>query len=216
MVTLASTSPESGSSREMTGAGMVTVKVTPALGSPSTVTTTSPWWLPPARASESRRCAQPVVEAVVPLKVTVPEVPKLEPSILTLVSTSPESGSSLEMIGPDGGGVTVKVTPALDCPPAVLTTTGPVVAPSGTRSRMAWSFHWIGEAVRPLKVTVPVRSPKLEPWILTSASTKPESGSSREMTGAGRVTVKETPALDCPPSTVTTTGPEVAPCGTLV
>ena len=161
--------------------------------------------------------SQLVVEAVVPLKVTVPEdVPKFEPSMVTLVPTSPESGSSLEMIGPEGGSVTVKVTPALDCPPAVVTTTGPVVAPSGTRTRMVWSFHWFGEAVTPLKVTVPVVAPKLEPWILTSASTGPESGSSREMTGAGMITVKVTPALDCPPDVLTTTGPEVAPCGTLV
>ena len=81
---------------------------------------------------------------------------------------------------------------------------------------MVWSFHWIGEAVTPLKVTAPVVAPKLEPWILTSASTKPELGSSREITGAGRVTVKVTPALDCPPEVLTTTGPVVAPDGTLV
>ena len=81
---------------------------------------------------------------------------------------------------------------------------------------MVWTFHWFGEAVTPLKVTVPVVAPKLEPWILTSASTGPESGSSREMSGAGRVTSKVTPALDCPPDVLTTTGPVVAPDGTLV
>ena len=81
---------------------------------------------------------------------------------------------------------------------------------------MVWSFHWIGEAVTPLKVTVPAWSPKLEPWILTSVSTGPESGSSREMIGAGMVTVKVTPVLDCPPAVVTTTGPVVAPSGTFV
>ena len=47
--------------------------------------------------------------------------------MVTLAPTSPEFGSSLEMIGPEGGSVTVKVTPALDFPPAVVTTTGPVV-----------------------------------------------------------------------------------------
>ena len=61
-----------------------------------------------------------------------------------------------------------------------------------------------------------VRFPKLEPSMVTLASTSPESGSSREMTGAGRVTVKETPALDFPPAVVTTTGPVVAPDGTFV
>ena len=52
--------------------------------------------------------------------------------------------------------------------------------------------------------------------MVTLASTSPESGSSREMTGAGMITVKETPALDCPPAVVTTTGPVVAPDGTFV
>ena len=52
--------------------------------------------------------------------------------------------------------------------------------------------------------------------MVTLASTSPELGSSREMTGAGRVTVKETPALDCPPDVLTTTGPVVAPDGTFV
>ena len=51
--------------------------------------------------------------------------------------------------------------------------------------------------------------------MVTLASTSPELGSSREMTGAGRVTVKVTPALDCPPA-VTTTSPVVAPDGTFV
>ena len=74
--------------------------------------------------------SQLVVEAVVPLKVTVPEVPKLDPSMVTLASTSPESGSSREITG--AGRVTVKATPALDRPPAVVTTTGPEVAPDGT------------------------------------------------------------------------------------
>ena len=72
------------------------------------------------------------------------------------------------------------------------------------------------EAVVPLKVTVPEDDPKLDPSMVTLASTSPESGSSREMTGAGRVTVKETPALDCPPDVLTTTGPVVAPDGTFV
>ena len=72
------------------------------------------------------------------------------------------------------------------------------------------------DAVVPLKVTVPEVVPKLDPSMVTLASTSPEFGSSREMTGAGRVTVKETPALDCPPAVVTTTGPEVAPSGTFV
>ena len=87
------------------------------------------WWPPSGRLSQFSPLAQLVVEAVVPLKVTEPEEPKLEPWMVTLESTSPEFGSSLEIVG--AGMVTVKVTPVLDCPPAV-TTTGPVVAPVGT------------------------------------------------------------------------------------
>ena len=52
--------------------------------------------------------------------------------MVTLASTSPESGSSREMIGREAEGGTVKVTPALDRPADVVTTTGPVVAPCGT------------------------------------------------------------------------------------
>ena len=71
------------------------------------------------------------------------------------------------------------------------------------------------KAVVPLKVTVPEVVPKFDPSMVTLASTSPELGSSREITGAGMITVKVTPALGSP-STVTTTSPEVAPCGTLV
>ena len=71
------------------------------------------------------------------------------------------------------------------------------------------------DAVVPLKVTVPVWLPKLDPSMVTLASTSPESGSSREITGAGVVTVKVTPALAFPPA-VTTTSPVVAPDGTFV
>ena len=67
-----------------------------------------------------------------------------------------------------------------------------------------------------MKVTLPVWLSKLEPSMVTEEFTSPELGSSREMTGAGRVTVKVTPALDCPPDVLTTTGPVVAPDGTFV
>ena len=114
------------------------------------------------------------------------------------------------------GRVTVKVTPALDCPPDVLTTTGPVVAPDGTFVRISSLAQLVVDAVVPLKVTVPEVVPKLDPSMVTLASTSPEFGSSREMTGAGRVTVKVTPALAFPPDVLTTTGPVVAPDGTFV
>ena len=65
-----------------------------------------------------------------------------------------------------------------------------------------------------MKVTLPVWLPKLEPLILISSPTAPESGSSLEMDGVPRVTVKVTPLLAVPPEVVTTTDPVVAVDGT--
>ena len=131
-MTWVSTGPESGSSLEIDGTPAVTSKVTPLLDSPSTVTTTGPSVAVDGTTAWIFLSFQPFVDAAVPLNVTLPDVPKLEPLILISVPTGAESGSSLEMFGPVGALVTVKVTPALDCPPAVVTTTSPVVAPSGT------------------------------------------------------------------------------------
>ena len=132
ILTWVSTGPESGSSLEMVGTPAVTSKVTPLLDSPSTVTTTGPSVAVDGTTAWIFLSFQPFVDAAVPLNVTLPDVPKLEPLILISVPTGAESGSNLEMFGPVGALVTVKVTPALDCPPAVVTTTSPVVAPSGT------------------------------------------------------------------------------------
>ena len=49
----------------------------------------------------------------------------------------------------------MKVTPALDCPPDVLTTTGPVVAPDGTFVSISSVAQLVVDAVVPLKVTEP-------------------------------------------------------------
>ena len=206
------TVPELGSSLEIAGAGTVTVKVTPALDCPPAVTTTGPVVAPDGTFVSISSVAQLVVDAVVPLKVTVPEEPKLDPSMVTWVFTVPNWGPAGRLTG--AGVVTVKVTPALDCPPDVLTTTGPVVAPDGTFVSISPLAQLVVEAVVPLKVTEP-EEPKLEPSMVTDVFTVPELGSSLEIAGAGTVTVKVTPALDCPPA-VTTTGPVVAPDGTLV
>jgi hypothetical protein len=69
---------------------------------------------------------------VVPLNVTVlaPCVePKFVPVIVTDVPITPPLGDRLLMLGPDD--VTLKSTPLLP-PPPTLTTTSPVVAPTGT------------------------------------------------------------------------------------
>ena len=212
MVTPAPTSPELGSRLEMEG--VFTVKATPALACPpEVVTTTFPEVAPDGTVVSISSLAQLEVEAEVPLKVTVPvELPKLEPSMVTPAPTSPELGSRLEITG--AGGVTVKVVPELDLLAEFVTTTFPVVAPTGTRARITSWLQLEVVAVVPLKVTLPPELPKLDPLILTLVPTAPESGSSLEMDGVPRVTVKVTPLLATPPEVVTTTDPVVAVDGT--
>jgi len=112
-----------------------------------------------------------------------------------------------------GAGDTVNVTPLLFNPPAV-TTTEPVVAPTGTGTRMFVSLQLIGVATVPLNVMVlvPCGEPNPDPVMLIVVFAGPEFGDRLLMFGAA-VRVKVTPALDWPP-TVTTTGPVVAPVGT--
>jgi hypothetical protein len=77
---------------EMLGGAPVTVKLTPLLGTPSTVTTTLPVLAPLGTEVEILPVPQPVVVAKIPLNVTVlfPFVePKFEPEIVTSVPTVP-------------------------------------------------------------------------------------------------------------------------------
>jgi hypothetical protein len=83
--------------------------------------------------------------------VLVPTVgPKFVPVIVTDVPMGPDVGFRLVMLG---GGVTVKGTPLLACPPTV-TTTFPVVAPDGTVTVMLVSLQAVGVPAVPLNVTV--------------------------------------------------------------
>jgi hypothetical protein len=70
------------------------------------------------------------------------------PEIVTEVPTTPEAGDRLSILG-----VTVKVTLLLAWPP-IVTTTGPVVALTGTGTVMLVALQLVGVAVVPLKVTV--------------------------------------------------------------
>src|SRR5207253_2662040 len=209
MVTAVPTGPEVGFRLVMAGADEVTVKLTPLLAIPPTVTTTLPVVAPPGTDATMLVALQLVVLAVVPLKATVPVVPKLVPVMVTAVPTGPEVGFRLVMAGAEE--VTVKFTPLLAIPPTV-TTTLPVVAPPGTDATMLVALQLVVLAAVPLKVTVPV-VPKLVPVMVTAVPTGPEVGFRLVMAGADEVTVKLTPLLAIPP-TVTTTLPVVAPLGT--
>jgi hypothetical protein len=67
------------------------------------------------------------------------------------VPTAALLGFRLEIVGP--GDVTVKVIPLVATPPTV-TTTLPVVAPSGTGRAIEVSLQLVGVAAVPLNVTV--------------------------------------------------------------
>src|SRR6266436_1036367 len=86
----------------MVGGVVVTVKLTPGLATPLTVTTTLPVVAPVGTGATRLVALQLVGVAVVPLKVTVlvPCVaPKFVPVIVTDVPTVPEVGFRLVMVG---------------------------------------------------------------------------------------------------------------------
>ena len=93
--------PDVGLRLEMLGVGM-TVKITPLLATPPTVTTTLPDVAPAGTGTMMLLALQLVGAAVVPLNLTVlvPCVaPKLEPVIVTDVPAGPEVGFSVAMFG---------------------------------------------------------------------------------------------------------------------
>src|SRR6185369_13088406 len=190
-----------------------TVKLTPLLATPPTVTTTLPVVAPAGTGTTMLVADHVVGVAVVPLKVMVlvPLVaPKLVPVTVTDAPTAALVGFTPVIAGV---GRTVNATPLLATPPTV-TTTFPVVAPAGTGTTMLVADHVVGVAVVPLKVIVlvPFVAPKLVPVTVTDAPTAALVGFRFVMVAVGR-TVKLTPLLAAPP-TVTTTLPVVAPAGT--
>jgi hypothetical protein len=164
----------------------VTVKLTPLLATPPTVTTTFPVVAPDGTVVTIVVEFQLLVVAVVPLNVTVPDDPKFVPVIVTCVPTAPVVGDRLEIVGPVPDPVTVKFTPLLATPPTV-TTTFPVVAPDGTVVTIVVEFQLLVVAVVPLNVTVP-EDPKFVPVIVTCVPTAPLVGDRLEIVGATAVT----------------------------
>jgi hypothetical protein len=126
------------------------------------------------------------------------------------VPGAPEFGASPLMPGT----MTPKLTPLLVTPPAAVTTTLPVVAPTGTVTAMTEEPQLVMVAGVPLNVTppLPCEDPKLDPLMFNGAPGLPDVALRLLIDGAG-VTVKVTPLLAWP-LTVTTTFPVVAPGGT--
>src|SRR6266566_1917319 len=102
IVTAAPTGPEAGFMLVMLG-GATTVKLTPLLATPATVTTTFPVVAPAGTGATMLVLLQLVGVAGVPLNVTVlPPCapPKFVPPILTDVPAPPDVGDRLVMLGP--------------------------------------------------------------------------------------------------------------------
>src|SRR5258708_5057794 len=165
-----------------------TVKLTPLLARPPTVTTTGPGVAPAGTGATMLVALQFVGVAAVPLNLTVllPCVaPKFAPVIVTEAPANPDVGFRLAMLGA-GTAETVKFTPLLARPPTV-TTTFPVVAPAGTSATMLVALQFVGVATVPLNLTVllPCVAPKFVPVIVTEAPASPDEGFRLAMLGAG-------------------------------
>jgi hypothetical protein len=119
IVTDVPTTPEVGFMLLMLGAGTGTVKLTPLLAAPPTVTTTLPVVAPAGTGTAMLVALQLVGVAPIPLKVTllVPWVaPKFAPVIVTGVPSTPDVGFRLVMLGATVVAVAVKFTPVTLAP----------------------------------------------------------------------------------------------------
>jgi hypothetical protein len=214
MFTTVPTGPAVGLILVMLGGG-VTVKSTPLLDTPPTVTTTFPVVAPDGTGTVMLVALQLVGTPSVPLNATVLDpcvAPKFSPVIVIDAPMGPDALLRVEILGLVE--VTVNATPLL-ATLLTVTTTLPVVAPLGTGTAMLVELQLVGAAATPLNVTVlvPWLPPKLLPVIVTEVPIAPEVGLRLVMLGGGNVTVKPTALLATPP-TVTTTFPVVAPAGT--
>src|SRR5262249_359011 len=102
MVTDVPTAPEVGVSVLIIGVGGTTVKLTPLLATPDTVTTTFPVVAPLGTVTAMLVELQLVGAAAVPLNVTVLVlcvIPNAVPVMVTAAPIGPEVGDKLEMLG---------------------------------------------------------------------------------------------------------------------
>jgi hypothetical protein len=98
IVTDAATAPDVTDRLVMLGAA-TTVKLFPLLLTPDTVTTTFPVVAPVGTVATMLVEVQLVVDAAVPLNLTVPVEPKAVPVIVTVAPTAPDVGDRLEIVG---------------------------------------------------------------------------------------------------------------------
>src|SRR5580704_13869532 len=184
IVTAAPTAPVVIDRLEIVGAE-TTVKLNPLLFTPLANTTTLPVVAALGTVTFMLVAPHVVTEAMVPLKLTVPEPcvdPKAVPVIVTVAPTAPVVIDRVVILGAE---TTVKVLLLLDTPETV-TITLPVVAPEGTVVVMLVVLQFVAVAVTPLNLTVlvPCGEPKFVPVIVTVAPTAPVVGDRLVMVGA--------------------------------
>lgn len=153
MVTTAPIGPDTGLMLDMFGGG-VTVKGSPLLAIPPTVTTKFPVVAPAGTGTSILVAVQFVGVPAVPLNVTVlvPWVaPKFVPTMVTTAPTGPCVKPSDVRLGP--GEVTLNNRPLL-ATPLTVTMTLPVVAPFGTGAAILVALQLVGVVARPLNVIV--------------------------------------------------------------
>ena len=187
-----------------------TVKLTPLLDTPATVTATLPVVAPGGTGAVIEAALQPIGVTAVPLSVTIPAPwlgPKPVPAITTNVPTVPLVGDRLVTVG-----TTVKFTALLGTPSTAITTF-PVVATVVTGTTMDPALQFVGVAIVPLNVTVlvPCVDPKFVPVSVTSVPTGPDIGDRLAILGVGS-TVNTAVLLDSE-LLVTTTFPALEPAG---
>jgi hypothetical protein len=140
---------------------------------------------------------------------------KFVPLIVTLVPTGPLEGEKEVIVGA-GALVTVKLVELVAVPPAVVTVSGPVVAPLGNVAVICVLELTVNDAEAPLNPTA-VAPLKFVPLMVTLVPAAPLVGENELIVGAGGgapVTVKLVGLVAVPPGVVTVIGPLVAPLGT--
>jgi hypothetical protein len=151
---------------------------------PFTVTTALPVVGPAGTGATIEVALQLVGVAVTPLnvKVLVPWVaPKFAPVSVTGALTAAEAGNKLPM---SGVGNTVNAAPALAMA-FTVTTTFPVVAPTGTGATICVGAQLVGVAAVPwnINVLVPWVAPKFVPVIVTGVPATLDAGTRLVMVG---------------------------------
>jgi hypothetical protein len=107
---------------------------------------------------------------------------------------------------------TMKLLALVPVPAAVVTLSGPLVAPAGTVAWIVVGDATVNAAAVPLNLTA-VAPPKFDPLIVTVAPASALVGVKLVINGA---TAKLAALVTAPPAAVTLSGPVVAPAGTVV